>query len=198
MSIDPAWLRGRTTSQSAVLRWHSEPERQFCVLPFYEGNVIEPGHERYALWGRALSDGQFYPIPPSMYGLELGQSLTEPGRYIWAAHINGAASRGIPMELETVSATVNAAGRVYLEPGDVVTPEFVEQNARAAGYQPTVFYPDAELWSREPARTWYSEEPTPLSHSHTDAYFVAPVETYLNSARVLGIRPVSTALWDRA
>ena len=71
------------------------------------------------------------------------------------------------------------------------------QSARAAGYQPTVFYPDAELWSREPARAGYSEEPTPLAHSHTDAYFVAPVETYLNSAQVLGIRPVSTALWDR-
>jgi len=197
MSSDPTWLRGRTTSQNAILRWHSEPERQFCVLPFYEGNVVEPGRERYALWGRALSDGRFYPIPPSMYGLELGQSPAEHGRYIWAAHINGTVPRAIPMELETVSVTVNAAGRVHLEPGDVVTPEFVEQDASGAGYQPTVFYPDVELWSSERAQTWYLEEPTPLARSHLDAYCVAPVETYLDSAQVLGIRPVSTALWTR-
>jgi hypothetical protein len=197
MNQDPEWLQGQTSSPSSVLRWHSEAERQFCVLPFYEGGIREPGRERYALWGRALSDGRFYPIPPSMYGLELDQSITDRGRYIWAVYVNGHLPRSVPMELATVSVTVTAAGRVHLEVGDVVTPEFVEERAQEAGYRPTLFYPDRDLWSDEPRDGQFPEEPTPLGNSHPDAYFVAPVETYLNAYQVLGIRPVTTALWNR-
>jgi hypothetical protein len=52
---DPAWLRGQTRSESSVLRWREEDDRQFCVLPFYEGNRVEQGRECYML---SLGEGK--------------------------------------------------------------------------------------------------------------------------------------------
>jgi hypothetical protein len=77
----PLWLRGQTDSPCSVQRWTEENARQFAVLPFCENNIVQPGRERYMLWGRALSDDGFYPIPPDWYSIHLVSANYNIGCY---------------------------------------------------------------------------------------------------------------------
>ena len=82
--------------------------REFCVLPSYpDGNRMAKPH--YALYGRALSDGEFYPIPPSMYLLRIvrGGSYEVAGyreSYRWEARAHGQDAYEVPIEMQTVGA----------------------------------------------------------------------------------------------
>jgi hypothetical protein len=152
-SGEPSWLLGLKTSPCAAYRWHDYSERQFFVLPFYpDGDRRQP--EQYAMWGRALSDGLFYPIPPSMYRLALTEC--EPAAdnskwYQWTAETHGHQRYCIPVEMQRIRAV--QTGRDYLgdlilalEESPVVTPEFVEEGLASETNIPTNFYPDASLW----------------------------------------------------
>ena len=106
------------------------------------------------MWGRALSDGLFYPIPPSMYRLALTEC--EPAAdnskwYQWTAETHGHKRYCIPVEMQRIRAV--QTGRDYLgdlilalEESPVVTPEFVEEGLASETNIPTNFYPDASLW----------------------------------------------------
>jgi hypothetical protein len=63
------------------------------VLPFYENDVVVRGAERYMLWGRALSDGRMYPIPPEWYVMQLAfEAVYPPGAeatYRWLLLLGG-------------------------------------------------------------------------------------------------------------
>ena len=129
---DPAWLQGIVTSPWEALRWSSYDHRQFCVLPAYESGDVT-GYPIYAMWGRALSDGKFYPIPPSMYRLKLAMCHPwDGGRswYRWTAHTHGHQPFCIPIEMQKVRALEigrNDRGDpiLELEVSGVVAPEFV-------------------------------------------------------------------------
>jgi hypothetical protein len=53
--VEPLWLHGEKESkqgEARVQRVEHEEARQFVVLPFFENGDVEPGEERYMLWGR--------------------------------------------------------------------------------------------------------------------------------------------------
>ena len=55
-------------------RWEHEESRQFADFPFTRTTthlVCVTHQEKYMLWGRALSDGLLYPIPPKWYVMRL-------------------------------------------------------------------------------------------------------------------------------
>ena len=209
-SGDPAWLQGIVTSPCEALRWSSYDYRQFCVLPAYErGDIME--YPIYAMWGRALSDGVFYPIPPSMYRLELVERTPWDGErawYQWVAHTHGHLPFCIPIEMQKVRAlatgtTQHGDPSFDLEVSGVVTPEFVSRDWNGDD-APTVFYPDVSLWLGEVEDSggpdmggeWF-EEPCHYSPYHAD-HVTAPVYTNFDEIfnRVI-IEEASTQRWTR-
>ena len=84
------WLCWETDIPCSVRRWTEESARQFAVLPFYEDDIVQPGRERYMLWGslRALSDDGFYPIPHDWYSMHLVQARYSIGCYQWVCRCN--------------------------------------------------------------------------------------------------------------
>ncbi len=85
-----------------VQRWRDESERQFCVLPFYENDVVVQGRERYMLWGRALSNDQLYPIPLQWYSLDLVPHRNEAtALYRWVCQMEIYRADPIRMELNS-------------------------------------------------------------------------------------------------
>ena len=199
------------TSPCEALRWSSYDHRQFCVLPAYEcGDVTD--YPIYAMWGRALSDGAFYPIPPSMYRLELVERTPWDGEkawYQWVAHTHGHLPFCIPIEMQKVRAleygrNVRGDPLLDLEVSGVVTPEFVSREWDGDGSAPTVFYPDVSLWLGEVEISegtdmggeWF-EEPCPYSPYHADLV-TAPVYTNFDEIfnRVV-LDEASTRRWTR-
>ena len=101
---DPTWLNGERESPSKVLMWRDQSHRQFCVLPAYEGgDSTRPA--MYAMWGRALSDGCFYPIAPSVYKialLPLGPRNGGVQPYQWHARAHGDSAYGAHIDMQEV------------------------------------------------------------------------------------------------
>ncbi len=121
-NAQPLWLRGQTDSPCSVRRWTEGYARQFTVLPFYEDNIAQPGRERYMLWGRALSDDCFYPIPSDWYSMHLVQANYSIGYYQWVCRCDsGGRTR---MELNEQEALIDPdSGAVSLAvdaDGDIV------------------------------------------------------------------------------
>ena len=209
---DPAWLQGLTSSPCSAQIWQDYDQRQFCVLPFYaDGDRSEP--PRYAMWGRALSNNRFYPVPPSMYRLDLVQCNPDSEGvdwYQWNAQVHGKAPYCVPVEMQKVRAV--ECGRdedndpiLDLEVSSVITPEFVEDRwgyDPNFGLTPTDFYPDVSLWSRDllistMGDDWFPDLPSPMG-DHWVIYPVAPVETHFCPIfKQISIRSSSTRLWDR-
>jgi hypothetical protein len=200
---DPAWLRGQTRSESSVPRWREENDRQFCVLPFYEGNRVEQGRECYMLWARALSDGCFYPVPTWWYTLDLvPDSREHVNMYQWVCQVFVLAPTNIRMELNRQSPLRHPNPEVcalLVDPErHIITPEPV-QGSRGTEEQPyTAFYPDISLFSdmRSPVleRSGGRDEPRHIYERLREGYY-APVEICALSSQVLGLRSVSTTLW---
>ena len=177
------------------------------MLPFYpDGDRRQP--EQYAMWGRALSDGLFYPIPPSMY--RLAPTECEPAAdnskwYQWTAETHGHQRYCIPVEMQRIRAV--QTGRDYLgdpilalEESPIVTPEFVEEGLASETNIPTNFYPDASLWESAAVKAehWFPETPSAMCGSWVDIP-IAPVETYFCSCfQQICLRAATSRLWDRA
>ncbi len=199
---DPAWLRGQTRSESSVLRWRDEDDRQFCVLPFYEGNRVEQGRECYMLWARALSDGRFYPVPTWWYTLDLVQDQREHvDMYQWVCQVFALAPTNIRMELNRQSPLRHPNREVCAfavdAERDIITPEPVQGSKGTAERPHTVFYPDTSLFCdiRCPVSVRFEgrEEPRRIHERPFERYF-APVEICARSSQVFGVRSVSTRL----
>ena len=134
-----------------------EEARQFVVLPFYENGDVEQGGERYMLWGRALSDGILYPIPPQWYTMCLCFHSTYPPEgppcYRWVVHtaheVSGHAGQG-RLDLNVMFAIINdrlcTAMLCNHAEDEIFTPEPVQRSRGTAARPSTVFYPDAGLW----------------------------------------------------
>jgi hypothetical protein len=200
---DPEWLLGRSQSESLVLRWREENDRQFCVLPFYEGNRVEQGRECYMLWARALSDGCFYPVPTRWYTLDLVQD--QRGHfdvYQWVCQVFTCTPANIRMELNIQPPLKHPDPDVCalsVVPGrDIITPEPVQRSSGTEERQYTVFYPDVSLFCDMPCpasqRNGGGDEPRPVYERPREGYY-APVEICARSQEVLGLRSVSTPLW---
>jgi hypothetical protein len=217
--VEPLWLRGEKESkqgEARVQRVEHEEARQFVVLPFYENGDVEPGEERYMLWGRALSDGILYPIPPHWYTMCLCFHSTYPPEgppcYRWVVHTapeaSGHAGQG-RLDLNVMSAFINdkyctAQLRVHAE-DEIFTPEPVQRSRGTAERPATVFYPDAGLWSnlpRIPAEisgpTTFALDPYSLESTGTASPGVCgPVEVFWDGVQVIRIRAASTSNWNR-
>ncbi len=173
------------------------------MLPFYEGNRVEQGRERYLLWGRALSDGEFYPIPTRWYALDLVPDLREDvSWYQWVCQVSNFSPTPIRMELNGQVPLNHPSGEVYAlkvdEATDIITPELVQGSK---GERPfTVFYPDTGLWSDRRCevsrRLGGRQKPVHITERPLEGYY-APVEICARSSQVLGLRSVSTNLWSR-
>ena len=103
---DPAWLQGLTPSPCSALAWENHDQRQFCVHPFYP-NGNRDDLQRYAMRGRALSNGESYPVPPSTYRLDLVQCNPDPDGtdwYQWNAQARGRAPYIVPIEMHKIRA----------------------------------------------------------------------------------------------
>jgi hypothetical protein len=220
---DPSWLLGHVASLSHIQRWEDDFDRQFCVLPFYENNNTLPGDERYMLWGRALSDKKFYPVPFPWYSLDLVREWdrpvrTAPQQYRWIARVelqhrpNGYGA--IQMELNKYDHLDEAwagIGVAALSIGhrDPVTPEPIPYGSATEESPCTVFYPDCGLFHAEPRsiepyhianeRPWRSRLGMGPTHGATRPLegWHAPVEVCWRATQVLGIRSVSTEKWDQ-
>ncbi len=121
------------------------------MLPFYEGNRVEQGRERYLLWGRALSDGKFYPIPTWWYSLDLVPDLREDvSLYQWVCQVYDFSRIPVRMELNSQVPLRHRSGEVYAltvdEETDIITPEPVQGSKGTEERPRTVFYPDTSLW----------------------------------------------------
>jgi len=200
---DPEWLLGRSQSESLVLRWREENDRQFCVLPFYEGNRVEQGRECYMLWARALSDGCFYPVPTWWYALDLVQDQREHVEaYQWVCQVRTVNLTNIRMELNRYNPLRHPDPEVCalsVVPGrDIITPEPVQMSSGTEERPCTVFYPDVSLFCdmRCPVmqQRGGGDEPRPVHERPREGYY-APVEICARSQDVFGLRSVSTPLW---
>jgi hypothetical protein len=200
---DPEWLRGQTRSESYVLRWKEEDDRQFCVLPFYEGNRVEQGRECYMLWARALSDGRFYPVPTWWYTLDLVQDQREHvDMYQWVCQVFSLAPTNIRMELNSQAPLWHPNPEVralLVDPErDIITREPMQGSKGTEERPYTAFYPDVSLFCdmRSPVleRSGGGDEPRPIYERPREGYY-APVEICARSSQVLGLRSVSTTLW---
>lgn len=137
------WLAGE--SQSGIHVKRSESLTVLRIARLRRGDSTKPA--MYAMWGRALSDGCFYPIAPSVYTLALTLLEERNGntqRYQWKARTHGHMTFNIPVAMQEVAAhwTGNEARLAVSGP---VAPELVE-----AGWPlctPTVFYPGGSLWT---------------------------------------------------
>ncbi len=206
---DPTWLRGALWSECSVLRWREENHRQFCVLPFYEGNRVEQSRERYLLWGRALSDGKFYPIPTWWYALDLVPDLREGvSWYQWVCQVSNFSPTPIRMELNGQAPLDHPNREVRAlkvdEDTDILTPEPVQGSKGTADRPFTIFYPDTSLWSDSRCevsrRLGGRQEPVHISERPLEGYYArAQAEICARSShwQVLGLRSVSTNLWSR-
>ena len=218
--LEPAWLRGETRSwqrEARVQRWEHEESRQFMVLPFYENDVVVRGAERYMLWGRALSDGRMYPIPPEWYVMRLAfEEVYPPGAeatYRWICMVADWVSGGVgqaKLVLNTMAAVIddkNCTARLCVhESCEIISPEPIQRSLGTPERPATVFYPDAGLWSvlpRLPYQPGDLESPFGLEPDGLDAVGSAycgvfgPVETFWSGVQDIQIRPVSTELWNR-
>jgi hypothetical protein len=200
---DPEWLLERSQSESLVLRWREENDRQFCVLPFYEGNRVEQGHERYMLWARALSDGCFYPVPTWWYSLDLVQDQREHVEaYQWVCQVPTLNLTVTRMELNRYNPLRHPDPEwcaLSVVPGrDIITPEPVQMSSGTEERPYTVFYPDVSLFCdmRCPVmqQRGGGDEPRPVHERPREGYY-APVEICARSQGVFGLRSVSTPLW---
>ena len=208
---DPAWLQGETRSPCEALVWREVDERQFCVLPFYE-NDDRNEKPHYAMYGRALSDGRFYPIRPTMYYLTLAECGAEPDGsvvYKWEARTHGHLPYSIPVHMQrvrSVEAGRDARGDVLreLEVTGPIAPEFVspEDPEQPHGKELTVFYPDARLWWQDPfgphmAGLRPPEIPVRASPNFAEDQ-IAPVQAHFCTIfKQICVRSSSTTLWDR-
>ena len=196
-------------------------DRQFCVLPFYENNNTLPGVERYMLWGRALSDKRFYPVPFSWYSLDLVREWyrpvrTAPQQYRWIARVELQHHRdgyGAPQvelnkydQLDEASAGIGVAA-LSIGHSVPVTPEPIPYGSATEESPCTVFYPDCGLFRADPRRIdpqlianerpWRSRlgmGPTQTATRPLEGWH-APVEVCWRATQVLGIRSVSTEKW---
>jgi hypothetical protein len=129
--------------------------------------------------------------------------------YQWEAETHGYLPYCIPVQMQRIRAVEvgrDARGdRIFgLEVNGPVAPEFVvpEDPDHPHGREPTVFYPDANLWRPDPYvfqshGTPALEMPLPLSKRLAD-YQVAPVAAHFcASFRQIFVRSSTTALWDR-
>jgi hypothetical protein len=90
-SSGPAWLLGQTDSPCEALLWHEVHHRQSCDLPLFE-NGDWTGRAHDCMYGWARSDGEFHPIPLSMYLLSLTRLTPDTAdtvEYQWAAETHG-------------------------------------------------------------------------------------------------------------
>jgi len=200
---DPAWLLGQSQSESSVLRWREENARQFCVLPFYEGDRVEQGRERYMLWARALSDGRFYPVPTWWYALDLVQDQREHVEaYQWVCQVRTFNLTKIRMELNRHYPLRHPDPEVcalwVVPERDVITPEPVQRSSGTEERPGTAFYPDVSLFCdlrcSQMERNGGGDEPRPVHERPREGYY-APVEICARSQEVFGLRSVSTPLW---
>ena len=200
---DPAWLLGQSQSESSVLRWREENVRQFCVLPFYEGDRVEQGRERYMLWARALSDGRFYPVPTWWYALDLVQDQREHVEaYQWVCQVRTFNLTKIRMELNRHYPLRHPDPEVcalwVVPERDVITPEPVQRSSGTEERPCTAFYPDVSLFCdlrcSQMERNGGGDEPRPVYERPREGYY-APVEICARSQEVFGLRSVSTPLW---
>jgi hypothetical protein len=105
------------------------------------------------LWGRALSDGRFYPIPPNWYTLDLvPRRFRDPVFYEWVAQVELNDSQPLRMELNQYEQLVlpeAGIGTAALAIGGrhIATPEPVQYSRRTAERPCTKFYPDCGLWN---------------------------------------------------
>ena len=198
-------------------RWAHEESRQFMVLPFYENDVVVLGKERYMLWGRALSDGKLYPIPPDWYVLQLAFARMYPFSnqpiFRWSCMVAHWASGGVGqarLELNTMEPVFDdeacTARLVVHEDSEIITPEPIQRSLGTREKPATIFYPDAGLWSmlpRLPYQPGDLESPFGLEPDGLDSVGTAhpgvfgPVETFWAGVQEIRIRPVSTERWDR-
>ncbi len=103
----------------------------------------------FGMWGRALSDGCFYPIEPSVYKLTLTpiedrDGVTVSLRYQWQARTHGHMAYSVPVKMQEVFAQW-IGDEARLPVSVPAAPEFVEHGW--ADREPTVFYPDGSLWA---------------------------------------------------
>ena len=200
---DPTWLNGERESPSQAYMWHDQSHRQFCVLPAYEGgDGTRPA--MYAMWGRAQSDGCFYPVAPSVYKLALMPLGPRNGgvqRYQWQTRTDGHLAFGVPIEMQEVVAlwtegTGGLDATARLEVTGPITPEFTEVGGEFG--TPTVFYPDASLWAPDRLEAGdFDELPMPLGRPE-DMLQRAPVVAEFDAIfQQVYIRGVSTPRWRR-
>lgn len=195
---DPQWLNGQRESPSQSYMWHSQNHRQFCVLPSYEdGN--RTGRMVYAMWGRALSDGCFYPVPPTMYRLAL--ELIDQGNghtqtYQWVARTHGHLAYNIPVEMQEMVVEWQNNGGRFREPGPVA-PGLVDVGFETEA-APTTFYPDRSLWSPELLEEEDRGEIPVGIGGGTAAGYVAPVAIRFDEIfRQVDLWEASTRRWFR-
>ncbi len=97
------WRAGEPQSGIHVARSESPTVLRFAFLR--RGRQHETCH--YAMWGRALTDGRFYPIAPSVCKLALTPLEERNGdtqRYQWLARTHGHLAFSIPIEMQEVVA----------------------------------------------------------------------------------------------
>jgi hypothetical protein len=200
---DPTWLRSQRWSEGTVLRWREEDHRQFCVLPFSEWYKDASLH--YLLWGRALSDREFYPIPTWWYSLDLVPDRREDvSLYQWVCQVSNFSPTPFRMELNKQVPLIHPSGEVYAltvdEAMDIITPEPVQGSKGTAERPHTVFYPDTSIWSDHRCvvsqRLDGRQEPLHITERPIEVYY-SPVDICARSSQVLGLRSVSTNLWSR-
>ena len=209
---DPAWLQGLTPSPCSALAWENHDQRQFCVLPFYP-NGNRDDLQRYAMRGRALSNGESYPVPPSTYRLDLVQCNPDPDGtdwYQWNAQARGRAPYIVPIEMHKIRAEEYGRDPDGTRSWISKYPLSSHLNSWKIGGDmilvshsgPTEFYPDVSLWSSDlliytMGDDWFPEPPSAMGE-RWDERPVALVETHLCPIfKQSGIRGPTARLWDR-
>jgi hypothetical protein len=220
-NVEPLWLRREKASppgEARVQRWENEEARQFMVLPFYEDGVAVPGKEHFMLWGRALSDGALYPIPPHWYTMALSSQTVYPYEgyplYQWVCYVceqvSGRAGQA-RSELNTMQAVIddeNSTAKLCVHAdSEIITPEPVQRCRRTTEKPATKFYPDVGLWCNLPRLPAYADGPSSLSFGFepysldsvgsTYPGVCGPVGTYWRGLQDIGIQAASTASWNR-
>ncbi len=155
------------------------------------------------LWGRALSDDGFYPIPPDWYSMHLVQANYNIGCYQWVCRCDIGRTR---MELNEQEALIDPdSGVVWLAVDterDIITPEPVKASLATIDRPATLFYPDVGLWtsrrrSDDPNDDLHLE-PRRLQSLPWEGGCFGPVEVLTRGEQGLGIQGVSTRLWNRS
>ena len=147
-----------------------------------------------------------------MYRLDLFRCNLDPDGtqwYQWNAEAHGKLPYSIPVEMQRVRAV--DVGRdqhgdpiMALEGPTIVTPEFVEDRwgYGEGAITPTVFYPDASLWSNEllmdaMGDVRFPKMPSVMCEPWVEKP-VAPVGTYFSPCfKQITLRSASSRLWNR-